>query len=143
VQRANPTTRTRPSLRFAVVELRKLRGHEQIRPQLLAELREQIRADGFLRRPILVADRDFVILDGHHRAEAVRSLGCRRISVYLVDYASDVVVLGTWPDAAVKVVSKEEVIRRAGNGEPFPPKTTRHSLRVPLEDRPTALEDLM
>ena len=143
MQRANPTTRTTPSLRFTIVELRKLRGHEQIRPQLLAELTEQIRADGFLKRPILVANREFVILVGHHRAEAIRSLGYRRIPVYLVDYSSDVVVLGTWPDAAIKVVSKEEVIRRGRNGEPFPPKTTRHSLTVPLKDRPTALEDLM
>jgi len=60
-----------------VVELRRLRGHERIRLTLLEELSEQIRRDGVLKRPILVADRDFVILDGHHRAEALRKLGAQ------------------------------------------------------------------
>jgi len=143
MSQANPTTRMTPSPRFAVVELRRLHGHERIRPALLKELTEQIRRDGFLKRPILVADRDFVILDGHHRAEAVRSLGCMKIPVYLVDYESDLVNLGIWPDATVAVVSKKEVILRGLTKDLFPPKTTRHTVSVPLPERPTDLEDLM
>jgi len=143
MSQANPTTRMTPSPRFAVVELRRLHGHERIRPALLKELTEQIRRDGFLKRPILVADRDFVILDGHHRAEAVRSLGCMKIPVYLVDYESDLVNLGIWPGATVAVVSKKEVIRRGLTKDLFPPKTTRHTVSVPLPERPTDLEDLM
>ncbi|TMA06452.1 MAG: hypothetical protein E6J94_07025, partial [Methanobacteriota archaeon] len=96
---AKQSTRTAPSLRFAVVELGRLRGHERIRPALLEELSEQIRREGVLKRPSLVADRDFVILDGHDRAEALRKLGYVRIPGYLVDYRSDIVKLGTWPDA--------------------------------------------
>jgi len=143
MSQAKPTTRMTPSPRFAVVELVRLHGHERIRPALLKELTEHIRRDGFLKRPILVADGDFVILDGHHRAEAVRSLGCAKIPTYLVDYESDLVHLGTWPDATVPVVSKQEVIRRGLTQDPFPPKTTRHTLSVPLPERPTDLEDLM
>ena len=143
MSQANPTTRMTPSPRFAVVELRRLHGHERIRPALLKELTEQIRRDGFLKRPILVAARDFVILDGHHRAEAIRSLGCTKIPVYLVDYESDFVSLATWPDATVVVVSKKEVIRRGLTKDLFPPKTTRHTVAVPLPERPTDLEDLM
>jgi len=143
MSQANPTTRMTPSPRFAVVELRRLHGHEQIRPALLKELTDLIRRDGFLKRPILVADRDFVILDGHHRVEAVRSLGCTKIPAYLVDYESDIVSLGTWPEATVAVVSKEEVIRRGLTKDLFPPKTTRHTVSVSLPERPTDLEDLM
>src|SRR5438067_11995073 len=99
MSQAKPTTRMTPSPRFAVVELSRLHGHERIRPALLKELTERIRRDGFLKRPILVAERDFGILDGHHRAEAVRSLGCAKIPAYLVDYESDLVHLGTWPAA--------------------------------------------
>jgi len=90
-----------------------------------------------------VADRYFVILDGHHRFEALRLLGCRRVPAYVIDYFSDIVDLTLWPDATVKEVTKEEVIRRGLAGELFPPKTTRHILRVPLEDAFTDLEDLM
>src|SRR2546422_6118306 len=61
-----------PSVRFAVVEIGRLHGHERIRPALLEQLMDQIRKDGYLRRPVLVADGELVILDGHHRVEAVR-----------------------------------------------------------------------
>ncbi|MCI4371901.1 MAG: ParB N-terminal domain-containing protein [Thermoplasmata archaeon] len=142
MSRAKPSGGRRSPIRFAVVELAKLRGHEETRPQLLAELTAKIKRDGYLKQPILVADRDFVILDGHHRVEAVRSLGCIRIPAYLVDYDSDVVNLGTWPDAVVSSVTKDEVIRRGGSNDRFPPKTTRHTVKMPLEDRPTDLESL-
>lgn len=142
MHRARALTRLTPSPRFALIEIRQLHGHEQIRPALLRELMEQIRQDGVLKRPILVADRDFVILDGHHRVEALRALGCKRVSVYLVDYDSDLVNLGTWPDADMPVVTKQDVIRRGLSGDLFPPKTTRHILANPLEKRPTDLERL-
>src|SRR5437870_13158528 len=122
MSQAKPTTRMTPSPRFAVVELSRLHGHERIRPALLKELTERIRRDGFLKRPILVADGDFVILDGHHRAEAVRSLGCVKIPAYLVDYESDLVQLGTLPDAKVRVVSKQEVIRLVLTTGMLPPQ---------------------
>ena len=134
--------RRTPSVRFEVFEIGRLHGHERIRPALLEQLTEQIRRDGYLRRPILVADRDFVILDGHHRLEALRALGARRIPAYLIDYFSDIVQLGIWPDAVVAVVTKEEVIRRGRTGDLFPPKTSRHTMTISLEDRPTDLEDL-
>jgi len=140
MRRAMAMTRATSSPRFALIEIRRLHGHEQIRPALLRELTEQIRRDGMLKLPVLVADRDFVILDGHHRVEALRALGCKRVSVYLVDYDSDLVNLGTWPDAAVAVVTKQEVIRRGLSNDLLPPKTTRHTLASPLEERATDLE---
>jgi hypothetical protein len=143
MSRAKPSARMTPTVRFALVDLARLRGHEKIRPSLLEQLTEQIKRDGYLKRPILVADQHFVILDGHHRAEAVRVLGCHRIPAYLVEYESEIVNLGTWPDAIVSSVTKDEVIRRGLSGDRFPPKTTRHTVKIPLEDRPTDLEDLM
>ena len=143
MSRPNPSARMTPTVRFALVDLSQLHGHEQIRATLLEELTEQIKRDGYLKRPILVADRHFVVLDGHHRLEAVRLLGCNRIPAYLVDYKSDIVNLGTWPEAIVSTVTKDEVIRRGLTGDRFPPKTTRHTVTIPLEDRPTDLEDLM
>jgi len=140
--RRSRLARQAPSVRFEVLEIGRLHGHERVRPALLEELTDQIRTDGYLRRPILVADVDFVILDGHHRVEAVRALGARRIPAYLVDYFSDVVELGTWPEAVVSVITKEDVIRRGRTGDLFPPKTSRHTLTIQLEDRPTDLDDL-
>jgi len=140
--RRSRLTRQTPSVRFEVLEIGRLHGHERIRPALLEQLTDQIRKDGYLRRPILVADGDFVILDGHHRVEAIRALGARRIPAYIIDYFSDVVQLSTWPDAVVSVVTKEDVIRRGRTGDLFPPKTSRHTMTVSLEDRPTDLAAL-
>lgn len=134
--------RPTPALRFNVLEVVKLHGHERIRPSLLEQLTGEIRRDGCLKRPILVADGDLVVLDGHHRLEALKALGCQRIPVYLVDYFSDVVQLTTWPSATVRRVSKKEVIRRGLSSDPYPPKTTRHTLRVQLGERPIDLKDL-
>jgi len=143
VARAKPSNRISADARFEVLEIRRLRGHEQIRPTLLEELTEQIKGDGYIKRPILVADRHFVILDGHHRVEALRALGCNRIPAYVVDYFSRIVNLGTWPDAIVATVTKDEVIERGLKDDRFPPKTTRHTVTLELDDRPTDLEDLM
>src|SRR5437879_13215837 len=109
--RRSPTAKT-TTMRFDVVEIQALHGHEQIRPGLLAELRDLIKRDGYIRRPILVADRAFVVLDGHHRVEALRSRGCRRIPASRVDYSSAIVKLTTWRDAIVSSVTKADVIRR-------------------------------
>jgi hypothetical protein len=138
-----PAVRSTPTVRFEFVEIERLHGHERIQPPLLERLTAEIKRDGYLKRPILVANGDLVILDGHHRLEALRALGCRCVPTYLVDYFSDIVHVTTWPHAVVGHVTKEEVIRRGLADDRFPPKTTRHTVLVGLDDRPTDLEDLM
>lgn len=127
---------------FALLEAGRLKPHERSIPELLKETTEAIRAEGFVRAPILVEARHHVILDGHHRYEALRSLGCSRIPVYLVDYAQDDIQVETWPGAILDHVTKEEVLEKALKGEVFPPKTTRHLLKTPLPEAPVMLEDL-
>jgi ParB-like chromosome segregation protein Spo0J len=141
--RSGVATRTRPEARFELLDVGILHIHEKIQPDLLERTMEEIKADGYVKRPILVADEHFVILDGHHRYAALRALGCRRIPAYVIDYFTDVVDLRTWPNAIVKEVLKEEVIRRGLADDPFPPKTTRHVLNIKLPDVFTDLEDLM
>ncbi len=141
--RAGMTMRSKPEARFELVDVGVLRAHEKLQAELLDRTTDEIRTDGYLKRPILVADEHFIILDGHHRFAALKALGCRRIPSYVIDYFSDVVDLTTWPNAVVKEVRKEEVIRRGLSDDPFPPKTTRHIMRIKLPDVFTDLEDLM
>ena len=129
-------------VRYAVVELARLRGHEQTREPLLRKLVDQIRSDGFLRRPVLVEAEHLVILDGHHRVAALQLLGCARIPVYLVDYGDPEIDVTTWPGAIVATVTKGEVVDRGVRGHPFPPKTTRHLVSFTLEDVRVPLDDL-
>ena len=103
---------------------------------------EEIRRDGFLRRPVLVEAKQLVILDGHHRVEALRILGCTRVPVYLVDYDDPGIRLTTWQGAVVQTVTKADVLDRGVRGDPFPPKTTRHRVTIELEDMRVALDEL-
>lgn len=128
--------------RYAIVELARLRPHEQTRPPLLESLVAQIRADGCLRKPILVEEEHLVILDGHHRAAALRVLGCTRIPVYLLDYDDPAIGLTTWPEAVVATVTKEEVVARGIKGDLFPSKTTRHKIALEVDEVRVRLEDL-
>jgi hypothetical protein len=139
--RASGALRLRASLE--VLDIRIPKPHEQTRPELLSELLEEIARDGVLKLPVLVERKHHVILDGHHRWEALRRLGCRRIPAYVVDYASEEISLTTWPGAIVATVTKAEVVAHGVTGDLFPPKTTRHLLKEKLPESPVPLKDLM
>ena len=136
-------TKEKPAARFELLDIDLLHCHEEIQLPLLERVMEEIREDGYVKKPILVADRVWVILDGHHRYEALRRLGCRRVPAYVIDYFSDVVDLTLWPTAKERNVRKEDVVERGRAGLLYTPKTTRHTIRIQLPDIFTDLEDLM
>lgn len=125
---------------FELIPTGELKIHEEIRPELVEKLVEQIRKDGFVAEPIWVARGSHVVLNGHHRFAALRALGAQRIPAWVFDYDSDDVALERWDDGPP--LSKAEVIDRARSGRPFPPKTTKHQLRPIPPSRPTPLEAL-
>ena len=137
------TAEARVRASLVILDIRDVRPHEQTRPELLASLLAEIRRDGELKVPVLVEREHHVILDGHHRWEALRRLGCKRIPAYVVDYASEEISLTTWPGAIVATVTKEDVVAHGVRGDLFPPKTTRHLLAVKLPESPVPLKDLM
>lgn len=99
----------------------KLRDHEEVEPQRVQKLAREIQRSGHVV-PILVEKNYNIVLDGHHRKEALKCLGFKKIPCLRADYAH--VQLGSWRSGFF--ITKEEVIRRALIGERFPPKTTRH-----------------
>jgi hypothetical protein len=105
-------------------------------------LTDQIAKDGALFKPIVVDEQTRVILDGHHRFEALKRLGCRRIPAYLVDYMDGAIEVMTWPGAVVNAITKDEIISMGLSDNVYPPKTSRHVIRVHLEDRPVDLAEL-
>jgi len=130
-------------IRYEMLGIGKLRSHEEIRPELLDSLVKEIQKDGFLRKPVLVEDRHFVILDGHHRFEALKRIGCKKVPVYLVDYYDDAIYLTTWPGAKHTNVTKDEVLAMAKSGGLYPPKTTRHIVNVELKEVRVKISELM
>ncbi len=127
---------------FAILEAGALRPHEALIPELLEETRKAIEKDGYVRTPILVEDKHHIILDGHHRYQALMDLGCVRVPVCLVDYSHQDIEVQTWPGAMVDHVTKEDVVAKVLRGEVFPPKTTRHIVHSRPEKIKVKLEEL-
>lgn len=122
---------------FRIVRLEELRRHEEVDPEALRALRDEISRDGELRCPVIVDDTSRVILDGHHRVSALRDLGCRLVPAYLVDYEDPRIVVGAWrPDLPV---TKEDVVRAGSLERLYPPKTSRHLFAETPGTRPVPL----
>lgn len=132
---------TDAEIEFALIPVDELREHEETDPDDVRKLATHIRRRGRVDSPIWVARGSFVILNGHHRYRALRSLGVRLVPAWLIDYDSEEVRLERWSRGPA--ITKGEVVARGTEGRRFPIKTTRHLLAVELPDRPTPLAELM
>ncbi|MEM2249413.1 MAG: pyridoxal-phosphate dependent enzyme [Candidatus Bathyarchaeia archaeon] len=110
-----------------LIKLEELHEHEETDPEHLKELTRQIAADKILKHPIVVDEKTNTILDGEHRFNTLKSLGCKRIPVIYVDYSSPNIVVQTWRNDYN--LTKRDVIEAALSGKRFPPKTTCHMIK--------------
>lgn len=110
------------------IRIEELREHEEIRPDYLEELKNEILSDGMLKMPIAVDRSTYIILDGHHRLHALKRIGCKKIPVVLVDYQSPEIEVVPWREG--EKVTKEMIIHTALTSGRMPPKTSKHMIRV-------------
>ena len=129
------------SAHFAIVPVEELHEHEQTDRRRVRAVAEEIRRSGSVDIPILVDRLSGVILDGHHRFQALLGLGARRVPAWNDDYKAENVRLERWRDSPPN--DNKEVVERARAGQLYPPKTTRHSLELTLPPRRTALAELI
>lgn len=127
--------------RFALVPTEQLRSHEEVDPAKVEALVEEIRAEGAVSEPILVAAGSGVILNGHHRFAALQRLGARRVPVWWVAYDDARIRLARWDTGPE--ITKAEVVERGRRGDLFPPKTSRHTIDFELPTRPTPLAEIL
>lgn len=126
---------------FRLVPLARLKAHERYDEGNVRQLVEEIRAKGVFADPIWVARKSYVILNGHHRVEAARRLGMPHVPAWVIDYDCDLISLEPWSPGPP--IAKSEVVRRALAGDLFPPKSTRHRLKVDLPERSIPLAELV
>jgi hypothetical protein len=110
------------------IRIEELREHEEIRPDYLEELKNEIISDGILKMPIAVDKSTYIILDGHHRLHALKRIGCKKIPVILVDYQLPEIEVIPWREG--EKVTKEMIIHTALTGKRMAPKTSKHMIRV-------------
>jgi hypothetical protein len=107
-------------------EIAELKEHEEIRPDYLEALKNEIMSDGILKMPIAVDKHTCIILDGHHRLHALKRLGCKKIPVVLVDYQSPEIKVIAWREG--ETMTKEKIIDTALSGKRMPSKTSKHMI---------------
>ena len=114
------------------IKLSDLIPHEQFRPEHAQELTVQIKNDKVLKRPIAVYDLGsykpgkYMIVDGHHRTEALKALGLTYVPVNVIDYFDRNIMVKSWD---VEVVwDKKEIVMGALEGKLLKPKATKHIL---------------
>lgn len=83
-------------MEIALVELEGLNLHEEVNPEALRRLLHEIEDDGALWCPIIVDKESMVVLDGTHRVNALRNLGCKYVCVYFVDYSDPEIGVERW-----------------------------------------------
>jgi cysteine synthase len=106
-----------------LVELALLKSHEHIKKDHYKNLLKKIKENRFVR-PIIVDANSHVILDGHHRVSVLKNLGYKIIPAFLVNYSDKKIKV--FPRRKKYRVNKKVVVKRGLNGNPFPPKTTKH-----------------
>ncbi len=121
-----------------IIDIDLLKPHEMIVECHLLKLAEEIKRDGLIKDPIIVDRNTMIILDGHHRFNALKRMGMNFCPVCLVDYKNENIKVGCWRKN--ENVTKEKVIAAGITGKLLVPKTSKHeipgrpvSLMIPLE----------
>ena len=111
-------------MKTKLITIEQLKPHEQTSQKHILELVKLIKQDGILKEPILVEKNTFVILDGHHRVQAMKILGYKKIPAKLVDY--DEVEVSLRRKNLPSNLIKEIVLYLAKRKIVLPRKSTRH-----------------
>jgi hypothetical protein len=109
-------------------KIEELKEHEEIRPDYLEALKNEILADGILKMPICIDEKTCIILDGHHRLQALKRLGCKKIPCVLVDYQSEDISVIPWREG--ETITKETIIDMALSGRKMSSKTSKHMIAL-------------
>lgn|GEM_PF-1876024 len=128
------------TLRYMVskVSISDLVPHEGILDWHLKEIREQIKKDGYLARPIAVSSLEsvgkewrgkFMIHDGHHRKAALENLGCSFIMCSVFDFFDPKIKVFDYDTESIPI-AKEEVIRKAISGKNITPRFDKHFIEL-------------
>jgi len=110
--------------RIQFLNVDKLKPHEETSLKRVNEVIEMIKKAGRFTEPILVEKNTMVILDGHHRVEAMKILGYKKIPARMVDY-EDVNVSLRRKNLPEKLI-KDFVLYLASKNVVMPRKSTRH-----------------
>ena len=118
-------------MKYEIVPISRLKPLEKVFPQHLNNLEAMINKDGFILKAIIIDKKTGIVLDGSHRYIYLLKNGYTEAPVFMVDYLSDDIRVGTHLEHRFFVdgttgINKQECIDKGLSGDVYPPRTTRH-----------------
>lgn len=107
-----------------LIDVHKLRPHEEVDPINLDMLATKINREGYWFIPVLIDQETKIIMDGHHRYNFALQAGLSVIPCYQLSYSSGKVKVFDWVSG--EPFSNTKIIEKVNSGSVFPAKTTRH-----------------
>ena len=98
------------NFKIALLELSVLKPHEEVIASLVRKLSDQMESEGEVKDPLIIDEKDHVILDGMHRFNSFKSLKCRFAPCCLLDYDNPAIKVESW----YRVFDVEEPEKFAG-----------------------------
>ncbi|MFH1306793.1 MAG: hypothetical protein ABIH83_04040 [Candidatus Micrarchaeota archaeon] len=89
--------------RLEILPLENLKMHEQVIPENLDALREKMLNLGRLVDPLIVDNKNHIVLDGNHRKQVLEILKADNAVCQMVDYSSPEIKIGGWHIATNKI----------------------------------------
>ncbi|HKM78569.1 MAG TPA: ParB N-terminal domain-containing protein [Candidatus Bathyarchaeia archaeon] len=82
--------------KISLIEIEQLKPHEEVIEHQVHEIVAEMRLENKVRDPLIVDDKKHIILDGMHRFDSLKELGCVYAPCYIVDYDSPEIQVGSW-----------------------------------------------
>tara|TARA_B100000900_G_scaffold199677_1_gene169335 strand:+ start:3250 stop:3699 length:450 start_codon:yes stop_codon:yes gene_type:complete len=105
------------------VEINLLLPHEKVLVDKKELIKDNLkyRNNELIISTILICSETNLIIDGHHRFNALKELGFRKVPVTLINYFTDSIITDD-----IDSLSKREIISNSINKNLYNPKTTKH-----------------
>tara|TARA_B100000902_G_scaffold40487_1_gene48084 strand:- start:542 stop:991 length:450 start_codon:yes stop_codon:yes gene_type:complete len=105
------------------VEINLLLPHEKVLVDKKELIKDNLkyRNNELIISTILICSETNLIIDGHHRFNALKELGFRKVPVTLINYFTDSIITDD-----IDSLSKREIIFNSINKNLYNPKTTKH-----------------
>ena len=110
---------------LVILSIHDLLPHEEINESKVLSIIGEIKGHQYLFAPVLVDKRSKIIIDGHHRYNALKNMGYKSVPCIECNYLSKkIVALKEGPNG--RELDKKYVISLAKNGQLLPKKYTFH-----------------
>jgi len=113
---------------IAIMDINDLKEHEEVDLDHLKKLKNKIRKERLLKKPIAVDKNTKIIIDGHARFNSLKQLGYSKIPVFIIDYNSPEILVKSWRKNGK--ITKDDVLSAGLNGKKLPPKTSKNIVKV-------------